>query len=162
MYSAPQTARLCLDNVGWCAPAFDLWCEWWIHIIRAVNQTQRTFPQPINRQCLSIRLDSAIFSPFSAHAGVVKAMVTSPPFRFTMRPPVCETPMLTKRVSPTASLATFAFFVSSVLTPSSLRSRNTGELVCVCAGRGKAKKRARGEERSDTRKHHIPSARISV
>jgi hypothetical protein len=34
--------------------------------------------------------------------------------------------MLTKSVSPTVSFATFAFFESSVLTPSNLRRRKTG------------------------------------
>ena len=84
-----------------------------------------TLPQPINRQCLSIRLLRAIFSPFSVHEGVVSLIVTSPPLTAMIVPPVCEAPMLTNNVSPTASFDTFAFLLSSVLTPNSLRSRNT-------------------------------------
>jgi hypothetical protein len=67
----------------------------------------------------------AIFSPLSVQAGVVSVIVTSPPLSAATRPPHCEAPMLMKSVSPTASFETLAFFESSVLTPSNLRSRKT-------------------------------------
>ena len=88
-----------------------------------------TLPHPIKRQCLSIRLLNAIFSPFSLHAGVVNVIVTSPPLSPAIRPPVCEAPMLTNSVSPTVSFVTFAFLLSSVLTPKSRRRRKTTEDV---------------------------------
>src|SRR5882762_5920101 len=79
---------------------------------------------PTSRQCLSIRRDSATFSPTSVQAGDVNWILARSALTERTRPPVEVEPMLIRRSSFLASFATLVCFLSSVLTPSRRRSRN--------------------------------------
>jgi hypothetical protein len=96
--------------------------------------------QPIRRQCFSIRLDNATFSPISVHAGEVSERRAASALTAMTFAPVAVEPMFTiydivrlvfctlnkkahTRTSFFASFATLACLPSAVFTPSSLRSR---------------------------------------
>lgn len=71
----------------------------------------------------STYLLNATFSPTSVHAGPTRAIFARSDFTPMTFPPVAVDPMLIMRTSPFVNLATFVCFLSSVLTPSNLRSR---------------------------------------
>lgn len=74
------------------------------------------FAHPIKRQCFSILRESAIFSPISVHAGLVKLRRATSAFTPSTFAPVAVDPMFTMRTSFLVNLATFACFPSVVLT----------------------------------------------
>lgn len=81
------------------------------------------FAHPINRQCLSILRLSAIFSPTSVQAGLVRTILAASPLTPTILAPVAVLPMFTMITSAFESLLTLACLPSAVLTPSRRRSR---------------------------------------
>ena len=78
---------------------------------------------PINRQCFSILLLKATFSPSFVHAGLVNCNFAASALTATTFAPVAVDPIFTISTSFFASLATFACFPSAVFTPSSLLSK---------------------------------------
>ena len=88
---------------------------------------------PTNRQCFSIRRESATFSPISVQAGDVSWILAKSALTLNTRPPVDVEPMLIRRSSPLTSFATLVCFLSSVLTPSNRRRRNRLISNSVCA-----------------------------
>lgn len=73
---------------------------------------------PINRQCFSILLDSATFSPISVQAGLVNCNLAASALTAMTLAPVAVEPMFTINTSFFASFATLACLPSAVLTPS--------------------------------------------
>ena len=79
---------------------------------------------PTSRQCFSILLDNATFSPISVQAGDVSWIFARSAFTLRTRPPVDVEPMLMSNSSFFVSFDTLVCFLSSVFTPSSLRNKN--------------------------------------
>jgi len=90
-------------------------------------ENEKKWNAPTNRQCFSILLDSATFSPTSVQAGDVNWIFASDESDLTLitLPPVEVEPMLMSNNSFLTSFVTFVCFLSSVLTPSKRRRRNS-------------------------------------
>ena len=78
---------------------------------------------PTKRQCFSILLDKATFSPTSVQAGEVNWIFAKSALTLTTLPPVEVDPILMRSSSFLTSLVTFVCFLSSVLTPRRRRRR---------------------------------------
>lgn len=92
-------------------------CERVSHIPPAACLEDRGIKEetnPINRQCFSMRRDSAIFSPISVHAGWVSDILAASPLTPMTFAPVATDPMLTIRTSFFASRARISNFSFSV------------------------------------------------
>jgi len=85
--------------------------------------TKRYKYSPTKRQCFSILLDKATFSPTSVQAGDVNWIFAKSALTLTTLPPVDVDPMLIRRSSFLTSLETLVCFLSSVLTPRRRRRR---------------------------------------
>lgn len=87
-----------------------------------IKHRQNTVTQ--QKQTLSIRRDSASFSPSDVHTGAINTILARSCFTANTRPPVDVEPMFTMSTSPFISLATRVCFLSpSLFTPSKRRSR---------------------------------------